>query len=516
MAASSPLIDREQTPVRPDVTAVIVGAGFGGLGAAIQLRRQGIDDFLILEREDDLGGTWHVNRYPGLAVDIASVTYSFSFEPNPYWSRVFAPGEEIKAYARDIADKYGLYERMRFATTVESASWDQEHGLWELTLASAPAIRTRYLITATGFLSQAKSPDIPGIDSFAGDVVHSADWDPSVALNGRRAAIIGTGATGVQLIPELASQVAELTVYQRTPIWVVPKLDGPVPKYVQKLFARVPAIQSAARLANTSILEAMTFSGVLHYRQFQLGNRVAELLGRAHLRAQVKDPETRRKLTPHYSLGCKRPTFSNSYFQAFNRPNVTLETESIDHIEPGAIVTTDGRRTQIDLLVLATGFSLWERNFPAIEITGRDGLNLGRFWREGRFHAYEGFSVPGFPNFLSLNSPYSYVGLSYFWGLEIQMTHMARLFSELERRGADQFEVKPEAAAAFLERMDRGLEDSVFRRGACAGSNSYYYDPHGEATLLRPASVLAGRRDARSFRLDDYDYRQSGMWYTPN
>ncbi|ONI75101.1 monooxygenase [Actinosynnema sp. ALI-1.44] len=489
--------------------AVIIGAGFGGMGAAIQLDRLGIRDYVILDRETDLGGTWHVNRYPGLAVDIASVTYSYSFEPNPNWSRLFAPGAELKRYAEHVADKYDLRRRMRFGTTVTSARWDEAAQRWQITVDGAEPLSARYLFTATGFLSQPKTPDIPGIETFAGKVIHSADWDDSYSLAGKRAAIIGTGATAVQLIPELAAKVKELTVYQRTPIWVVPKVDTPIPRPVRRLFARFPGVQRAARLVNSAALETLSTVGVLHYRQARLAAKGAELLARAHLLAQVRDPATRRKLTPRYSFGCKRPTFSNSYFRTFNQPHVKLETSSIDLIRPHGITTADGQTTEIDLLVLATGFDLWETNFPAIEVIGRDGLDLGKWWRDTRFQAYEGVTVPRFPNLISLNSPYSYTGLSFFWTIEGQMKHIARLFGEMRRRGATTFEVTERANDDFLARMTRRLGDSVFYRGNCATARSYYFNPHGEAALLRPVPVVTGNRDAQRFPLDDYTYTGS-------
>jgi cation diffusion facilitator CzcD-associated flavoprotein CzcO len=482
--------------------AVIVGAGFGGMGAAIQLDRLGIGDYVIVDREDDLGGTWHVNRYPGLSVDIASVTYSYSFEPNPDWSRVFAPGAELKRYAEHVADTYDLRRRMRFATTVTGATWDEAQQRWQVGIADGTTLSARYLITATGFLSQPKMPDIPGIDTFAGTVVHTARWDDDVQLAGTRAAIIGTGATAVQLIPELAKEVAELTVYQRTPIWVVPKIDAPIPAVARKLFALAPATQRLARLLNSAALEALSVTGVLHYREARPFGLAVERLARAHLRAQVRDPRTRRELTPSY----KRPTFSNTYYRTFNQPHVRLETTSIDRVEPDAIVTTDGRRTAIDVLVLATGFDLWEANFPAVEIIGAGGRDLGKWWRDNRFQAYAGLTVPHFPNLISLNSPYAYTGLSYFWTIETQMKHMARLFGELRRRGATTFDVTEEANREFLDRMTANLDSSVFYNGQCGGSRSYYFDPHGEAALLRPTPVAAGSREAGRFPLDAYAY----------
>jgi cation diffusion facilitator CzcD-associated flavoprotein CzcO len=486
--------------------AVIVGAGFGGMGAAIQLKRLGMDDIVILERESDLGGTWHVNRYPGLAVDIASVTYSYSFEPNPYWSRMFAPGAELKRYAAHVADKYGLRELMRFDTTVEGARWDGDTDTWSVAVAGGETITARYLLTATGFLSQPKTPDIPGIDSFAGRVIHTADWDHDYDLTGKRAAVIGTGATAVQLIPEIAPLLDELTVYQRTPIWVTPKQDGAIPKPVQKLFARVPLTQRAARLANTSLLELMMVSAVLHFRQAQVLNRGAALVAKAHLHRQIRDPELRRKLTPDYDFGCKRPTFSNTYYPTFNRPNVHLETTPIARIESDGIVTTDGAKTEIDTLVLATGFDIWTTNFPAIEIIGRDGRNLGKWWRENRFQAYEGVAVPYFPNYITLASPYSYSGLSYFTTIESQMRHLKRLFGELRRRGATTFEVSEQANGEFLDRMRSRLGDSVFNLGSCSSARSYYFNQHGEAAILRPTSTINAFREADRFPLEDYAY----------
>lgn len=486
--------------------AAIVGAGFGGIGAAIQLRRLGHDDLVILEREDDLGGTWHVNRYPGLAVDIPSSTYSYSFEPNPYWSRLYAPGAELKAYATHVAEKYDVRRHMRFGTVVEGAVWDEDAKHWTVDIAGGARLHARMLLTATGFLSQPRMPDIEGIDSFAGTIIHTAQWDDSVELEGRRAAVIGTGATAVQLIPEIAPRLAELTVYQRTAIWVTPKKDGAIPRRVQQLYARVPLAQRVARAVGSSILEAIMVSGVLRYRQMKLLNRGAEKIALRHLQRQVDDPETRRKLTPDYSFGCKRPTFSNTYFRTFNRGDVHLETTPIARIEPGGIVTQDGTRTAIDTLVLATGFNLWDTNFPAFQVIGRGGKDLGTFWREQRFQAYEGVAVPGFPNFISLNSPYSYSGLSYFTTIESQMRHISRLLTEARRRGARTFEVTERANAEFLARMKHNLEDSVFVNGSCATSRSYYFNQHGEATLLRPTSTINAFREAATFPLDAYSY----------
>ncbi len=486
--------------------ALIVGTGFGGMGAAIQLKRLGIDDFVMLEREDDLGGTWHVNRYPGLAVDIASVTYSYSFEPNPWWSHWYARGPELKKYADHVADKYDLRRHMRFGTVVDGARWDEDAQEWEVQVAGGAPVRATYLVTATGFLSQPRLPDIEGAGDFAGTVVHSAKWDDSVDVTGQRVAVIGTGATAVQLIPQLATKAGHLTVFQRTPIWVTPKFDRRMPRWVQRTFAALPWTQRWARAVNTSVLEMIMVAGVLHYRRAKMLNRGAERIAKRHLRRQISDPELRRKLTPDYSFGCKRPTFSNDYYRTFTEPNVDLETTSIERITAGGITLTDGREIPVDVLVLATGFDMWDANFPAIRIVGREGKDLGQWWRSTRFQAYQGIAVPGFPNLLSLASPYSYSGLSFFTTIEGQMKHIGRLLTEVRRRGARTFEVTDPANDEFLGWVTERLGDSVFALGSCATARSYYFNQHGEAALLRPSSTINTHRDAERFPLDDYSY----------
>ncbi|OBI47436.1 monooxygenase [Mycobacterium kyorinense] len=483
---------------------VIVGAGFGGIGAAIQLKRLGFDNITILDRESDLGGTWHINRYPGLAVDIPSTTYCYWFEPNPYWSRLFATGTELKQYAEHVADKYDVRRHMRFNTTVEGARWDEETQLWRVSLSGGETLTTRFLITATGFLSQPHMPDIPGINEFAGKVIHTTAWDDSHDFAGRRVGLIGTGATAIQLIPELAKTVADLTVYQRTAIWVAPKLDFHISAGVQRLFARLPFTQRALRWVTDTLFELMTLTAVLNYRYFRRISIAGMDVCKMHRFAQVRDKELRRKLTPDYDLGCKRPSWSNDYYRSFTKPHVHLETNGIERIDPDGIVTKDGTKAPIDTLVLATGFDLWEANFPAIEVIGRKGRNLGKWWRDHRFQAYQGVSIPYFPNFLSLASPYAFAGLSFFNTMEYQMRHMDRLLGEVKRRGATTFEVTEEANARFLDRMTRHLDSSVFYSGDCASSRSYYFNPSGEATLLRPTSVRNAVRDGSRFPLDDY------------
>lgn len=483
---------------------VIVGAGFGGMGAAIQLKRLGYENIVIVDRESDLGGTWHVNRYPGLAVDIPSTTYSYWFEPNPYWSRLFAPGEELKRYADHVADKYDVRRHMRFNTAVDGARWDADAQVWRVALAGGETLTARFLITATGFLSQPHTPDIPGISSFDGRVIHTTAWDDGYDFAGRRVAVIGTGATAVQLIPELAKRAVDLTVYQRTAIFVVPKVDFRFAPSVQRLFARVPFVQRSGRWVTDWIFELVMVSAVLHYRYFRRLNIAAADLSKIHRFVSIRDNELRKRLTPDYDFGCKRPTFSNSYYRTFTKRHVHLQTAGIERIEPDGIVGCDGTKNVIDTLVLATGFDLWDANFPAIEVIGREGRNLGKWWRDNRFQAYQGLSIPYFPNYLSLASPYAFSGLSFFNTMEYQMRHMARLFGELHRRGGTTFEITEQANARFLDRMTHLLDNSVFYDGDCATSRSYYFNHSGEATLLRPTSTHNAIAEQARFALSDY------------
>ena len=493
--------------LKQDYDVVIVGAGFGGIGAAVALKRLGFENFVLLDRQDDLGGTWHVNHYPGLACDVPTTTYSYFFEPNPNWSRLFSTGAEIKQYADDVADKYDVRRHIRLRTVVEGARWDDEDRLWLVSLADGRTLRTRYLITATGFLSQPHTPDIPGIHDFEGKVIHTTAWDDGYDPSGDRIGLIGTGATAVQLIPELAKAAGDLTVYQRTAIYVVPKLDFRYPEFAKRLFARVPLAQRAVRAVTDGIYEFFNYV-VLHHRQtlFRRLNIGAADVSKLYRYLTVRDPELRAKLTPDYDFGCKRPTFSNSYYRTFTKANVHLQSSGIDHIEPHAIVAGDGTRSEIDTLVLATGFDLWEANIPAIEIIGRGGRNLGKWWRENRFQAYQGVSIPQFPNYLSLASPYAFIGLNFFNTMEYQMRIMDRLLREVTRRGATTFEVTEEANARFLEQMTEQVGDTVFALGHCDTARSYYFNPHGEATLLRPMTARAAIAAASDFPMSDYSF----------
>jgi cation diffusion facilitator CzcD-associated flavoprotein CzcO len=484
--------------------AVIVGAGFSGLAAAVELKGLGYANIVILEREDDLGGTWHVNRYPGVAVDICSMSYQYWFEPNPQWSRLYAKGPELKRYVDDVAAKYDLRRHVRFRTAAEKAVWDADEQVWRVGLSDGDTVIGRFLISATGFLSQRHYPDIPGLDGFAGTVLHTTWWDPDTDLTGRRVGVIGTGATSVQLVPEVAKQAAELTVYQRTPIWVTPKIDFPMPAVARRLLTRVPLLQRVLCGFSDAIYEVILMSAVLNHRRYSALAKFVEFECKALLFLTVGDRALRKKLLPDYSFGCKRPALSNSYYRTFDKPHVYLETIGIDRIEADGIVTRDGAKTQLDTLILATGFNVWDHNFPAFETIGRSGVDLGKWWRDRRYESYQGVTVPNFPNYVAMTCPWAFTGLSYFSTIKGQTVHMNRLFGEMRKRGATVFEVTGEANADFMERMRAKMDPTVLYHGSCATSNSYYYNPDGDAAWFRPTSTRDALREQSQFPVSDY------------
>lgn len=500
---------KKASSTTPQYEVAIIGAGFGGMGIAIKLKALGISNFIILDRASDLGGTWHINTYPGLTVDIPSLTYSYSFEPNPHWSRMYAPGPELKQYANSVADKYKLRQYMRFNTNIQKTEYDEVQQLWTVTSTQQETFTARILVVATGYLSQPKYPDITGLDSFKGKVIHTSSWDHQYDLQGKNAAVIGTGATAVQLIPEVAKQLKQLYVFQRTPVWVLPKADGQVPRALKALYAAIPLTQKAARLANSGVLETIMVTGALHSKQMSFLNKGIEQVSKAHLYSQVKDKELRKKLLPTYTFGCKRPTFTNAFYPALTRDNVDLVTDPIDHIGPDYIATKDGKQRKIDTLLLATGFKVWDKGAaPPFEVIGKNKTELGEFWNTQRFQAYEGISIPNFPNLFYLPAPFSFTGLSYFSSIEGHMKHIERCLKEMKKQKAKSFEIKKEANAAFLEDMRSRMQSTVFMSGNCGSSNSYYFNQHGEALFLRPTPTFVSLRRAATYPLTDYQFKR--------
>lgn len=483
---------------------VIVGAGFSGIGAAIALREAGFDDWVILEDGDGVGGTWHWNTYPGVAVDIPSFSYQFSFAQRADWTRTYAKGRELKRYADDVVDEHGLREKIRFGVRVERAVWNEDHRVWQLALRGGEQVMARHLINASGVLTTPKLPDIAGVGDFAGVTMHTARWDHSVDLAGRRVAVIGTGASAVQLIPEIAERVAHLTVFQRTPIWCFPKPDLRLPT-AARLALRLPPARAAARLASQAFVE-VTFPIAAHFhRQFPLATHM-EKAGRAWLARQVRDPETRVKLTPNYGVGCKRPSFHNSYLSTFNRDDVALVTEPISEITPTGVRTADGVLHEIDVLVLATGFHVMDADtIPTFELVGATGQSLGEYWRRERLQAYEGVTVPGYPNFFTVFGPYGYNGSSYFALIEAQVHHIVRALREARRLGADRVEISAEAHERFFASMLARRDNQVFWQESCTRANSYYFDRHGDVGL-RPTTTVESALRSRRYPLADYEF----------
>jgi cation diffusion facilitator CzcD-associated flavoprotein CzcO len=485
---------------------IVIGAGFSGIGVAIKLRQRGFDDFIVVDEATGPGGTWHWNTYPGIAVDIPSFSYQFSFEKRPTWTRTYAKGAELKAYAEHCVRKYELRPHLRFGVSIVAAAYDETRTIWRLTTESGDVLTARFVINAAGVLTRPKLPDIEGIDTFAGVKMHTSRWDHSIDLRGKKVGIIGTGASAVQVIPEIAPQAAHLTVFQRTPIWCMPKLDVPIATPAKVLLKRLPGGQQVARLASQTFVE-VTFPIAAHYNGIVPAGKVGERIGRAFLRRQVRDPAVRDKLTPHYGLGCKRPSFHNSYLATFNRPDVALETSSITHVDAGAVHTLE-RAHDLDVLILATGFKVADPgNMPTYQLHGRGGIELEQWWDANRLQAYEGVSVPEFPNHFSIFGPYGYNGSSYFALIEAQTHHIMRLLERARSASANSVEVTREANERFFAEMLSRRKYQIFWQDSCASANSYYFDRHGDVPL-RPTTTIESAWRSRHFDLDDYRFER--------
>ncbi|OBB59804.1 monooxygenase [Mycobacterium sp. 852013-51886_SCH5428379] len=487
----------------PDVETLVVGAGFSGIGAGILLDRAGFGDYLLVEAGPEAGGTWYWNSYPGIGVDIPSYSYQFSFEQNPDWTRTYARGGELKRYADHCIDKYGLRSRIRFGTTVVAASFDTAANVWRIELDSGEALTARYLINGSGPLNVPKLPDIDGVDTFAGVTMHTARWDHGQDLTGKRVAIVGTGASAVQVIPEIAPAVERLTVFQRTPIWCFPKFDVPLPAAARRA-ARLPGAQAVQRLLSQAYVE-LTFPVTAQYASYFPLGRLTERMGRNYLRREVRDPQVRDKLTPRYAVGCKRPGFHNSYLSTYNRDNVELVTAPIEKITGAGVATGDGGFHDADVLILATGFKVMDVDAVPFTVTNGDGDTLSTFWEQHRMQAYEGVSIPGFPNFFTVMGPYGYVGSSYFALIEAQVGHIIRCLAEARRRGVPKVEVTAEANDRYFAEMMRKRHTQIFWQPSCGQANSYYFDSNGDVPLRRATTVEAYWR-SRRFPLDDYAF----------
>ena len=480
-----------------DTGIAIIGAGLSGLGMAIALRRAGREDFVVLERAGDLGGTWRDNRYPGCACDIPSVLYSYRDAPNPDWTRAFAPQPEIWDYMRRIAAAHDVQRFMRFDHDVLEARFDPEGECWELDTTGG-RYRAAVLIAASGALADPSVPDLPGLGSFTGTMFHSARWNHEHALEGRRVAVVGTGASAIQFVPEIQPRVERLTVFQRTATWVLPRENVAVPDGVRRRFARHPWLEAIARAAAFSVQEATHF-GFSHPRV----NRLGELQGRRQLARQVADPQLRARLTPAFRLGCKRVLFSKRWYPALAADNAELVTAPVREVVADGIIDADGIHHAVDTIIFGTGFHVTDPPI-AERIRGPEGRLLSDMWR-GSPRAHLGMSVAGYPNLFFLLGPNTGLGHnSVLLMIEAQIDYLGALLAHRERIGAATVEPTLLAQGRSVAEVDRGTQGSVWSVGGC---RSWYLDETGRNSVLWPRSVRAYQRRLARFDPDEYAWR---------
>ena len=447
----------------------VVGGGFAGVGAAVMLRRAGHHDVTVFERGERVGGVWHHNTYPGAACDIPSHLYEFSFAPNPYWSRRYAPQAEIQAYVEDVARRHGVLDRIHTNTDVQRAAWDEGRGKWVLTTSAGPH-EADVLITACGQLNVPSVPPIAGLDRFEGPAFHTARWRHDVDLAGKRVAVVGTGCSAIQVVPAIQPVAGHVDVYQRSPGWTIPRMDFAYRRRTQRLFARFPALQRLDRNAVFAFQELA--AAAMTRRRRLLGPFRA--LGRLQINRAIEDPELRRKVTPTDELGCKRVMLTDDWYPALTRPNVELVTDRIAEVSPASIRTQDGTDRPADVLVLATGFATHGFVAP-MEIAGAGGATLAQAWA-GVPRAYLGMSVPGFPNMFLLYGPNTNGGSgSVIYTIEAGVGHVIAALEELARAEARRIEVRAETAQAF----DRELRDALRETVWHTGCTNWYVDERG-------------------------------------
>ncbi len=473
---------------------VIIGAGFGGIGMAIRLQEAGIEDFVILDRATDLGGTWRDNSYPGLSCDVPSQLYSFSFRPWR-WSRRYPVREEILAYLHGLVAERGLGGRLRFGCGVAAATFDEGSALWTLTLEDGGTVEATAVVCAVGQLGRPALPDIPGRDEFAGPSWHSGRWNHDVDLAGRRVAVIGTGASAIQFVPEVAKAAAHVDVYQRTAPYVLPKADRPYREAEQVMFDRLPVLRKADRLRIFLYGELLTSGFVLSQKMLAAPMR----LWRRQLEAQIADPGLRATCVPDYVMGCKRVAFSNDWYPALARPDVELVTDKIERIVADGVVTADGTTRAADVLIYGTGFKAVEFLSP-IEVTGLDGRRLADAWADGA-QAYLGISVSGFPNFFILYGPNTNLGgNSIIYMLEGQIGYTLGAIQALEGERLAWLDVRPDVHDAFNAWVQSASHTSVWE----SGCHSWYTTASGRNTNNWPDHTFLYRYRVRHFDLGAY------------
>ncbi len=485
------------SPPDTDFPIAIIGAGFSGIGTAIKLKQAGIESFTIFERAGDVGGTWRDNTYPGAACDVPSHAYSLSFEQIPSWSRRFAESGEIHDYLRSITDKWKLREHMRFGTEIVDARFDETTGSWTLTTADNETFTARVVVSCAGGLVNPATPDIKGLQSFTGELFHTARWNHDYDLSGRRVAVIGTGASAVQVVPSIADEVEHLAVYQRTPAWVVPKRDKVYSDRYKRWLRRFPALLRVSRFLKYWLSELM---GPIVFLDSKWLSSVGEKGSLLHLKAQVKDPELRKKLTPNFQFGCKRILISDDYWSSFERPNVELVTDPIDEIKRTGIQTRDGTFREVDAIIIATGFDLGLANAP-FPISGIGGRSLDEAWKDGAV-AYKGMSVSGFPNWFILMGPNTGPGhTSVLVYTEAQIAHTVAAIQKLRSDGLRYVDVRQDVQ----DRYNEGLQGRMKYMVWSTGCNSWYLSADGRNHSLYPGFAAEYVLRAQHFRVRDYE-----------
>jgi cation diffusion facilitator CzcD-associated flavoprotein CzcO len=481
-----------------EVDVLVVGAGASGVGAAVTLRSLGVDDFVVLEKADSIGGTWRDNTYPGCACDVPSALYSFSFAPNPEWTRAFAGRQEIRAYLADVAQRYGVLAHVRCGVEMTHAAWDTAAERWVVQTTSG-TWSARVLVAGAGPWNEPLLPDLPGLDSFPGTVFHSSRWDHDADLTGKRVAVVGTGASAVQFVPAIQPLVARLHLFQRTAQWVLPKPDHYVPRAERWLLRNVPLAQRMLRRFEYAAMEAL---GVGFRNPWIL--RVVQRLGLAHLRLTVKDPKLRRALTPDYTLGCKRLLMSNTYYPALTRPNVDVHPSAVQEIRGSTVVGADGAGHEVDAIVFGTGFHILD--MPLSErVHDGTGRSLADRW-EGSPQAYLGTTVSGFPNLFLLLGPNLGTGhSSAFMILEAQLAYLRDALRRMRSDGWSSIDVRPEVQEAYNAEVQDALPGTVYNSGGCS---SYYLDGNGRNSFIWPWSTGRMRRRIRAFDPDEYHVRR--------
>ena len=486
---------------------LIVGTGFSGLGMAIQLRKAGRHDFVVVEKAHDVGGTWRDNTYPGCACDIPSHMYSFSFHQNPDWARSYSPQPEIYAYLRRVADDYDLRRSIRFGVEVESARWDAAAQRWTVTAVSGEVYSSRVLVNGIGALHIPHIPELAGAEHFSGPAFHSAQWRHDFDLTGKRVAVVGTGASAIQFVPEIAQQAAEVRVFQRTAPWVLPKPDRAISERTRTAFRRVPGLQRAYRDLLYWALEsrAVAFNG--HPRVLQ----VAEKMMRRYVERTVSDPATRELLIPDYRLGCKRVLTSNDYLKLFEEPHVSLHGNGVRSLTRHGVVGGDGVEHQVDVVIWGTGFHVTD-SFSRLRITGREGRDLATTFERDGIETYLGMNVAGFPNLVFLLGPNT--GLAHnsvVFMIEQQVKYVLRLLGEAEGRGAGVFEVTRTAQDRFNQVVQSKLARGIWSIGGCT---SWYLDSSARNRSIWPG--FTWRYWLQTLRVDADAYRWEAACTKPS